>query len=204
MDDATPKHCFSCKQMTADFARTAVYYCRPCVSARNKAYRAKNLERLKREGKARREANREQLAAAAKEYRRKNAEMVREKERLRAPTRREYKKAYQKAYRENFPEKANESVANWRKRNPDRIRARNERYRARKMGAKIGVVTPEGIQDRWAMWGDLCWVCGDTATATDHVKPLAKGGPHMLANLRPICSSCNSSKGAKWPLEAVS
>lgn len=32
----------------------------------------------------------------------------------------------------------------------------------------------------------------------DHVKPLAKGGPHILANIRPACVSCNSRKHATW------
>ncbi|WP_461165382.1 HNH endonuclease [Arthrobacter sp. R4-81] len=44
-------------------------------------------------------------------------------------------------------------------------------------------------------------MCGiEGATQTDHVKPISKGGSHCLANLRPICQSCNSSKGGRWPL----
>lgn len=49
-----------------------------------------------------------------------------------------------------------------------------------------------------------CWMCGDEPDTVDHVKPLAKGGAHMLANLRPACKSCNSSKGATWPWPMVS
>ncbi|MGX7727586.1 HNH endonuclease [Rhodococcus sp. 5G237] len=33
----------------------------------------------------------------------------------------------------------------------------------------------------------------------DHVKPINKGGPHMLANLRPACGPCNSRKRDQWP-----
>jgi 5-methylcytosine-specific restriction endonuclease McrA len=47
------------------------------------------------------------------------------------------------------------------------------------------------------MWGNKCWVCGEKATATDHVKSLFRGGSHWPANLRPICKPCNSKKGRK-------
>ena len=52
---------------------------------------------------------------------------------------------------------------------------------------------------RWEMYGGLCWICGTTATANDHVKPLARGGLHIPSNIRPICHSCNSRKSATWP-----
>ncbi|WP_349257835.1 HNH endonuclease [Iamia sp.] len=42
-------------------------------------------------------------------------------------------------------------------------------------------------------------MCGVEADSIDHVKPLSKGGAHMLSNLRPSCRSCNSRKGARWP-----
>lgn len=35
----------------------------------------------------------------------------------------------------------------------------------------------------------------------DHIIPLARGGPHALANLCCACQSCNSRKGAKMPHE---
>lgn len=45
-----------------------------------------------------------------------------------------------------------------------------------------------------------CWICGTGPKEVwDHVKPLAKGGAHCLANLRPACKKCNSFKRAKWP-----
>ncbi|UXA19558.1 HNH endonuclease [Mycobacterium sp. SMC-4] len=44
-------------------------------------------------------------------------------------------------------------------------------------------------------------MCGAAWSTIDHVKPIAAGGAHMLCNLRPMCGSCNPSKGAKWPLE---
>ena len=69
------------------------------------------------------------------------------------------------------------------------------RYRARKREATIVGFTAEQLAARIAYYGNRCWLC--------HVKPLAKGGPHMLSNLRPACSSCNRAKSDKWPLTAV-
>lgn len=56
-------------------------------------------------------------------------------------------------------------------------------------------------QQRFALWGGRCWMCGVTAaTETDHVKPISRGGSHCLANLRPVCKRCNGRKRNTWPL----
>jgi 5-methylcytosine-specific restriction endonuclease McrA len=44
--------------------------------------------------------------------------------------------------------------------------------------------------------GRVCWRCGSYANTVDHVVPRVLGGTHELSNLRPACSSCNSSTGA--------
>lgn len=63
-------------------------------------------------------------------------------------------------------------------------------------------VTAEGLRARFAYFGDRCWVCRVPLTSEnrtkDHVKPLAAGGLHVHANLRPACRSCNSAKGDRW------
>lgn len=44
----------------------------------------------------------------------------------------------------------------------------------------------------------LChWGCGRPATTADHLKPVARGGTHDLANLVPACGRCNYSRGAR-------
>ncbi len=84
--------------------------------------------------------------------------------------------------------------------NPDKARAYLARRRAMLRGAPgWDYTTAAMIAARWEMWGNLCYICGEPATATDHVKPLSKGGAHFPCNLRPICDHCNSVKGNKWP-----
>ncbi|GAB3670243.1 HNH endonuclease signature motif containing protein [Saccharopolyspora tripterygii] len=71
------------------------------------------------------------------------------------------------------------------------------RRRAKQRGTQCEVITPDQVAARLSMFGG-CWICGSTASEVEHVKPLAKGGPHILANLRPACGPCNRRKGARW------
>ena len=43
----------------------------------------------------------------------------------------------------------------------------------------------------------ICYICGGTATAVDHIYPRALGGESSLDNLAAICKPCNSSKGSR-------
>lgn len=94
----------------------------------------------------------------------------------------EQRKVHDRQYYTTHKEQA---LARWRKR------------RARLLGAK-GVATSMQIAQRWAMWGNRCWICGDAATATDHFRPLNSGGSNHPANLRPCCRDCNLRRKKKW------
>jgi hypothetical protein len=85
---------------------------------------------------------------------------------------------------------------------PDAERIRTTLSRAHKLAA-VGTHSPTDVRGRWAMYGNRCWMCGEPATATDHVKPLIKGGSNWPANLRPVCKPCNSHKSATWPYTTV-
>jgi 5-methylcytosine-specific restriction endonuclease McrA len=45
--------------------------------------------------------------------------------------------------------------------------------------------------------GDPCHWCGAKATTADHVLPLSRGGNSDIGNLKPSCSFCNYSRGAR-------
>lgn len=87
----------------------------------------------------------------------------------------------------------------YRQANPEKLRAKNSRRRATLASVVAIPFTAEQLAQRWAYYGNRCWICGETADSTDHIKPIAKGGAHMLANLRPICTPCNSRKRDQWP-----
>lgn len=112
------------------------------------------------------------------------------------------------------PERYKRRINAWNRANPERVRIYNMRTRhrnpepyrevwrrrqARKRSLSIVRFTPTQLKAKCAYWGNRCWICGGPQQAIDHVKPLTKGGLHVLANLRPICWVCNSRKGDKWP-----
>ena len=90
----------------------------------------------------------------------------------------------------------------WQQANSERRCAAEARRNARKRSAPgYDYTTATHIAARCEMWGRRCYLCGAPMEAVDHVIPLAKGGPHWPANLRPICKSCNSAKKDKWPYD---
>jgi len=60
-------------------------------------------------------------------------------------------------------------------------------------------ITEEMLLGRLAVFGYACAYCGGPHEHWDHVKPLSKGGSHMIGNLRPSCQACNLRKGSKLP-----
>lgn len=56
-------------------------------------------------------------------------------------------------------------------------------------------------------YAECCWICDvslcDVDMHWDHVRPLAKGGRHVVENLRPACASCNIKKNDSWPLTSA-
>jgi len=98
---------------------------------------------------------------------------------------------------------ARERTRAWRIANPAR---RTEQQRRRQALKKSGValhISMAQLDAKLAYWGERCWIAGPGCTVDpetwDHVKPLTKGGPHVLANLRPACGWCNASKSNRWP-----
>jgi len=101
-------------------------------------------------------------------------------------------------YRSNRAEHARRKKA-WYAANPGASAEHQRRRRARKLATGLVVFDPALLAAKLAYWGYCCWMCGGEPTGWDHVKPLSKGGPHILANLRPACQSCNSTKHNRWP-----
>lgn len=132
-------------------------------------------------------------------WNRANPERLRKRGRDWYAANKERRRARGLAWSDANRERHRELNREWAKANPDSVRAAWTNYYARKKAAATGPFSTEGMMARWAYYGNKCWICRAEATATDHVKPLAKGGAHMLCNLRPICQPCNSAKRDKWP-----
>lgn len=104
-------------------------------------------------------------------------------------------------------ERATANKRRWVERNREKRRTVSRLHAQRRraaMSATSALVTADAVAARVAYFGGRCWCCGAPWEQLDHVKPLAKGGAHLPANLRPICGPCNRSKSAKWPIDTRS
>lgn len=109
-------------------------------------------------------------------------------------------------YYQKHPEKCIEYSRNWQRNNPERHKINTQngqrRYKARKRNAPTISFTAEQLAERIAYYAARCWICRVASyEQLDHVKPLTKGGSHMLSNLRPACSACNNRKNDRWPFK---
>lgn len=111
----------------------------------------------------------------------------------------EYQRTRKKAEWLRDPDGTRAKARAWRKANPEVYRAAYLRRKLLEAGAAHVPYSKEQLAAKMAYWGNACWVCGGPFEAIDHVKPLSRGGAEILSNLRPICTSDNSSKNASWP-----
>jgi 5-methylcytosine-specific restriction endonuclease McrA len=146
----------------------------------------KSRERALEHHRAWHAANREKTRERNARWREQNPERRRETQRL---------------WYAADPTKKLASVKRWQDANKDKVYANVRRRQARKAAAPTVKFSVEALAARMAYFGDRCWMCGGPFQHIDHVKPLNKGGAHMLANLRPACAPCNLKKGDRWPLD---
>lgn len=105
-------------------------------------------------------------------------------------------------YRNSHPEKRRKDFRAWRLANPDKVKARINRRRALKQGAKgSNVFFNEKAQLKRQK--GCCAYCGEKMTKyhIEHVIPLSRGGSDHPDNKVLACPSCNLSKGNKLPHE---
>jgi 5-methylcytosine-specific restriction endonuclease McrA len=82
------------------------------------------------------------------------------------------------------------------------VQNRSERERrARIANVTVEKITKEDYKNILASYNKCCWICELPLDKVvwDHVHPVSKGGPHIVKNLRPACSSCNVRKNSRWP-----
>lgn len=119
--------------------------------------------------------------------------------------------------------------ADWRRRNPDRVRATNRRWAKNQEPEKrrhwniynrqrrAALTQPMTVEERAeseafqkVIANDPCVYCGGQAVTVDHIRPINSAGVDLWENLAPACWSCNSQKNDKellvyllWRLDHV-
>lgn len=106
------------------------------------------------------------------------------------------RKANQDYYKRNMS-KIIKYNKKWAKENFLSARNKDHRYRANKRRNTIQKFTKQQLEQRMSVFGFRCAYCGGSFDHIDHVKPISKGGPHCLSNLRPSCKRCNLQKHNK-------
>jgi len=154
-----------------------------------KSYRLHRTERLASQ-KEYVAANATKVKATRKKWYESNRSKISEKRCAdRAANPSKYKRLYAKQ-----KDKSAARYRVWASKNRAHLAERQRRRHASVVGATIQKFTKDDLFDRFSVFGHRCAYCGATWKHVDHVKPLSRGGPHCLSNLRPACVSCNSSK----------
>lgn len=117
--------------------------------------------------------------------------------------RREYLRDWKAAEYHRDPERVKQRRKQWIAAHPDAMAVLHRRKLAKRRQVRSIRFTGDQLRAKVEYWADRCWICGGVSEAIDHVKPVSKGGINMLANLRPICRSCNSRKSGHWPMADV-
>jgi 5-methylcytosine-specific restriction endonuclease McrA len=101
-------------------------------------------------------------------------------------------------------ERGNDPIVRQARRDASR-RSESRRRAVKRLAGLAELITQQDIRNLLRVYRERCWICGDhfdedlVIMHLDHIKPLSKGGPHILANLRPACSDCNTRKNDRWP-----
>lgn len=207
MDSLATKRCCGCKRdlPTASFSKHAKRkdglqtQCKQCAKGTYDKWRiAAGKEAWAEYQRGWGAANRDKQHAIS----RRHYENHREQEVARVVAHRKANADHYREYNREWLVANAEQAREWRRLwlTVERNREYHNRRRANREAATIVPFTREQLAAKMAYWGNLCWICKvKPMEVVDHVKPLTKGGPHVLSNLRPACRSCNSKKHNKWP-----
>lgn len=156
--------------------------CKPC---RNKSMRIWSL------------ANRNLKRALDKTYRHNNSEKTRSARQLAYYANIEETRVKKQKEYERSRNAALARAQRWQRDNPDAVKERETRRRARKYGVE-GSHTVAEFRAACERQGGACFDCGRITKLTrGHLKPLFLGGPDFIENIVGQCRSCNSRQGCR-------
>ena len=148
--------------------------CKACDAERSKVHYEQNRERIVAERRAYRLAHPEAIAIASRKH------YIKHKSEIQSAVRRYVDANRARVYERN--------------------RTGHNRRRAASAFSDVTVDTWSALADAWE---GMCAYCGTKPErlTQDHIRPIVRGGLHLMSNLLPACPSCNSSKGTKMLFE---
>lgn len=113
-------------------------------------------------------------------------------------------RVWRKAWREKNRDKARLYETRYHAKRPEVTKSKNRNRKARKCAASGSHSAADIAALLRAQRWRCAWCSGRLAKTgyhVDHVLPLVLGGANGRDNLQILCPSCNTSKGAKHPLQ---
>lgn len=169
----------------------------------SRKWRDANKDKIREQKREYYEANKDKIRAQKREYRKANRERISEREREYYTANKEKRHEYREANRERISEQKREYYREYLQttRGKEVKRAQNQRRRARKVFAQLGLPFDESAQLKRQRC--KCYYCGCKLDKyhVDHVIPLSRGGSDGAENKVLACPDCNLSKGSKLPSE---
>lgn len=155
---------------------------------KDKKYRLRHAERRRASYRSWYEANKEHVIETHAAWRLANPEAAKERA---------------KRSRVKHADKVVEYSREYRRKNPEKRAALQNKRRARQFGAE-GQYTVEDAARIRAAQKDKCAYCRKKllgAGHLDHIKAISKGGTNWPNNLQWLCATCNISKHNRDPIE---
>lgn len=201
--DGLQSRCRECSRAASKAARDADP---ERARAKERAYFAKNRQRVLESNNRSRVKNADKVKACKKAWyeKVKNDPSFKAKLKARQEANKDAKREYDRAYRAKNPEVQAQRAREWVSRNPEKRAAIVRNYRDRRRAQTSGGISTAEL----AAWTDqqkkVCYWCGTKCAKgfhVDHYVPLARGGLHEASNLVISCAPCNLKKNAKDPLD---
>lgn len=173
------------------------------ISERDHAYRAGHKEKATEYHRAYHAAHKQKENERARKYRVANPERMAEYKRKWIEIQGERVTEYKRAWRIIHKKRLAEKDLAWARANPEKVRARGQRRRARKHNAE-GTHTAADIQAQYKAQKGKCYYCSVKVSDTyhvDHIVPLSRGGSDDPENIVIACPICNLRKNDKLPSE---
>jgi 5-methylcytosine-specific restriction endonuclease McrA len=101
-------------------------------------------------------------------------------------------------YRKEHPKERLALILAYAKRNPEKVNARNARYHYRRKGSPVSDLTAEQWKTIQESQDHRCAYCGRRAKGhlhREHLTPVVESGSTTLHNIVAACPQCNSKKG---------
>lgn len=164
--------------------------------AAKKEYYEQHRDKVKARSKSWRENNHDRYVASKKDNRAHNLVVSRK---WAAANRPKVRATSKKSYAAHS-EARNAKTREWQKANPLRVRLKNERRNARKLGVFVEDVDLDIVYERDKGICYLCHLHVDRKDASrEHVIPVVRRGAHSYDNVRLAHKRCNSAKGTTIP-----